>query len=53
MREKVRDNDRLQHILDAINALEQGAKRYTVQQASEDCIIDSPLKSGFGSFMPL
>jgi len=25
--------------LDAINALEQGAKRYTVQQASEDCII--------------
>jgi len=29
----------LQHILDAIAALEQGAQRYTAKQAAEDCII--------------
>lgn len=39
MREQVRDNERLQHILEAIEALEQGAQRYTAQQAADDCII--------------
>jgi len=39
MRDQIRDNERLQHILDAIDALEQGAQRYTAKQAAEDCII--------------
>jgi len=39
MREQIRDNERLQHILDAIDALEQGSQRYTAQQGAEDCII--------------
>ena len=39
MRERVRDKERLVHILTAINNLIDGSKRYTVEQAESDTII--------------
>ena len=39
MREPVRDIERLRHILSAIDILQDGAKRYTVEQAQSDSII--------------
>lgn len=39
MREQIRDKERLQHILDAINTLQDGAKHHTIKQAEEDSII--------------
>jgi len=39
MRERIRDKERLQHILEAINILESGAARYTVEQVEKDSII--------------
>ena len=39
MRERIRDNERLEHILTAIDILLDGSKRYTVEQAEQDSII--------------
>ena len=39
MREAIRDIERLRHILSAIDILQDGAKRYTVEQAQNDSII--------------
>ena len=39
MREPIRDKERLEHILQAINNLQEGSKRYTPKQAEEDTII--------------
>ena len=39
MRERIRDKERLVHILAAIDALIDGGKRYTVEQAEKDTII--------------
>jgi len=39
MRERIRDKERLQHILDAINTLQSGAERYTIEQVEGDTII--------------
>ena len=39
MREKVRDIERLRHILSAIIVLQDGATRYSVDQAEADSII--------------
>ena len=39
MRERIRDKERLVHILTAIDNLLDGSKRYTVEQAEKDSII--------------
>lgn len=39
MREQVRDKERLQHILEAIEILQNGAERYSMEQAEKDSII--------------
>lgn len=39
MRERVRDKERLIHMLTAIDNLLDGSKRYTVEQAESDTII--------------
>ena len=39
MRERIRDKERLEHMLTAINTLQEGSKRYTVEQAENDSII--------------
>ena len=39
MRERIRDKERLEHILTAIDILLDGSKRYTVEQAEKDSII--------------
>ena len=39
MRERIRDKERLEHILTAIDNLTEGSKRYTVEQAEGDSII--------------
>lgn len=39
MRERIRDKERLEHILQAINILQDGATRYSVEQAEKDSII--------------
>ena len=39
MRERIRDKERLEHILTAICTLQEGSKRYTVEQAEKDAII--------------
>ena len=39
MREQVRDNERLQHILKAIDILLSGAQRYSLETVEEDPIV--------------
>lgn len=39
MREPIRDIGRLKHILTAIDILQDGAKRYTIEQAENDSIV--------------
>ena len=39
MRERIRDKERLEHIIFAIDNLIDGSKRYTVEQAEKDSII--------------
>ena len=39
MRERIRDKERLVHMLTAIDNLIDGSKRYTVEQAEKDSII--------------
>ena len=39
MRERIRDKERLVHILTAIDNLTEGRKRYTVEEAEKDVII--------------
>ena len=39
MRERIRDKERLVHILTAIDALTDGSKRYSIEQAERDTII--------------
>jgi uncharacterized protein with HEPN domain len=39
MRERIRDKERLEHILTAIDNLTEGSKRYTVEDAEKDSII--------------
>ena len=39
MRERIRDKERLEHILAAIDTLIEGSKRFTVEQAEKDSII--------------
>ena len=39
MRERVRDKERLEHILSAIDILLDASNRYTMEQAAEDAII--------------
>jgi len=39
MRERIRDKERLVHILTAIDALIDGSKRYTPEQAETDTIV--------------
>lgn len=39
MRERIRDKERLEHILTAIDNLLDGSKRYTPAQAEKDAII--------------
>lgn len=39
MRERIKDNDRLQHILDAIDILQSGAQRYSLEQIEKDSIL--------------
>ena len=39
MRERIRDKERLVHILTAIDNLLDGSNRYTVEQAEKDAII--------------
>ena len=39
MRERIRDKERLVHILTAIDALMDGSKRYSVEEAEKDTII--------------
>ena len=39
MRERIRDKERLEHILAAIDVLEKGGQRHTVEEAEEDAII--------------
>ena len=39
MRERIRDKERLVHILEAIDSLMEGRKRYSVEQAEKDDII--------------
>lgn len=39
MRERIKDKDRLQHILDAIDLLQSGAQRYSLEQIEKDSIL--------------
>ena len=39
MREPIRDLERLQHILEAIDTLTDGSRRYSLQDAEKDTII--------------
>lgn len=39
MRERIKDKDRLQHILDAIDILQSGAQRYSLEQIEKDSIL--------------
>ena len=39
MRERIRDKERLVHILDAIDCLLEGSKRHSMEQAEKDKII--------------
>ena len=39
MRERIRDKERLVHILTAIDNLLEGSKRYSIEQAEKDTII--------------
>ena len=39
MRERIRDKERLVHILTAIDTLMEGSKRYSIEQAEKDTII--------------
>ena len=39
MRERIKDKDRLQHILDAIDVLQSGAQRYSLEQIEKDSIL--------------
>ena len=39
MRERINDKDRLQHILDAIDVLQKGAQRYSLEQIEKDSIL--------------
>ena len=39
MRERIRDKERLVHILSAIDSLTDGRKRYTIEEAEKDTII--------------
>lgn len=39
MRERINDKDRLQHILDAIDVLQSGAQRYSLEQIEKDSIL--------------
>ena len=39
MRERIKDKDRLQHILDAIDVLQSGAQRYSLIQIEKDSIL--------------
>lgn len=39
MRERIKDKDRLQHILDAIDILQSGAQRYSLEQIENDSIL--------------
>lgn len=39
MRERIRDKERLVHILTAIDNLTEGSKHYTTEQAAKDSII--------------
>ena len=39
MRERIRDKERLEHILTAIDTLIEGSKRHTVEEAAKDSII--------------
>ena len=39
MREPIRDKERLVHILQVIDNLQEGSKRYTPEQAEQDTII--------------
>ena len=39
MREPIRDIGRLKHILTTIDILQDGAKRYTIEQAEKDSIV--------------
>ena len=39
MRERIRDKERLEHILTAIDTLIEGSKRHTVEEAEKDSII--------------
>ncbi|MBQ7632000.1 MAG: DUF86 domain-containing protein [Paludibacteraceae bacterium] len=39
MRERIRDKERLVHMLTAIDNLLDGSKRYTMEQAEQDAII--------------
>ena len=43
MRERLRDKERLVHILTAIDALLDGSKRYSMEDAEKDTIIFSVL----------
>ena len=39
MRDRIKDKDRLQHILDAIDVLQSGAQRYSLEQIEKDSIL--------------
>ncbi len=39
MRERIRDKERLEHILTAIDTLIEGSKRHSVEEAEKDSII--------------
>ncbi len=39
MREPIRDKERLEHILKAINVLQEGRERHTLEEASQDPIV--------------
>ena len=39
MRERIIDKERLEHILAAIDVLEKGGQRHTIEEAEEDAII--------------
>ena len=39
MRERIKDKDRLQHILDAIDVLQNGAQRHSLEQIEKDSIL--------------
>ena len=39
MRERIKDKDRLQHILEAIDVLQGGAQKYSLEQIEKDSIL--------------